>query len=90
MIEVSGGGAATPVAFATITDVEAARMRQCAQPGAMTVNGTVTLCAMSLSLFEVTPTMSDRLMVNGALWLAQGATLQVVAAQPCCLARPSI
>lgn len=50
-----------------------------ASPGTMTVNGTVALAAGSTSLFEITPTVSDKLVVNGALSIAQGATLQLVA-----------
>ncbi|MEN2786911.1 autotransporter outer membrane beta-barrel domain-containing protein [Sphingomonas qilianensis] len=49
-----------------------------ASPGTMTVNGTVALAATSTSLFEITPTVSDQLVVNGALTIAGGATLQLV------------
>jgi hypothetical protein len=44
----------------------------------MTVNGNVTLASGSLSVFELTPTVSDKLVVNGALQIASGATLQIV------------
>ncbi|WP_242153167.1 autotransporter outer membrane beta-barrel domain-containing protein [Sphingomonas sp. BAUL-RG-20F-R05-02] len=50
-----------------------------ASPGTMTVNGTVSLAGGSTSLFEITPSVSDKLVVNGALSIAQGATLQLVA-----------
>ncbi len=49
-----------------------------ASPGIMTVNGNVTLAGGSLSVFELTPTVSDKLVVNGALQIAGGATLQIV------------
>jgi uncharacterized protein with beta-barrel porin domain len=49
-----------------------------ASPGTMTVNGNVALGATSLSVFELTPTAQDKLVVNGALTIAQGATLQLV------------
>lgn len=49
-----------------------------ASPGTMTVNGNVALASTSTSLFEITPTISDKLVVNGALTIAGGATLQLV------------
>jgi hypothetical protein len=49
-----------------------------ASPGTMTVNGNVTLNSGSLSFFELTPTVSDKLIVNGALAIGSGATLQIV------------
>lgn len=52
-----------------------------ASPGVMTVNGNVGLGANSISLFEITPAASDKLVVNGTLAIAQGATLQIVADQ---------
>ncbi|RYD28890.1 MAG: autotransporter outer membrane beta-barrel domain-containing protein [Lysobacteraceae bacterium] len=48
-----------------------------ASPGTMTVNGNVALASTSTSLFEITPTISDKLVVNGALTIAGGATLQL-------------
>jgi len=48
-----------------------------ASPGTMTVNGNVTLASSSVSLFEITPTVSDKLLINGSLSIAQGATLQL-------------
>jgi hypothetical protein len=50
-----------------------------ASPGTMTVNGNVSLAGTSVSVFEITPTISDKLVVNGQLAIAQGATLQIVA-----------
>ncbi len=52
-----------------------------ASPGTMTVNGDVTLAGTSTSVFEITSTVSDRLIVNGALAISQGATLELVADQ---------
>lgn len=52
-----------------------------ASPGTMTVNGNVALASSSVSVFEITPTVSDKLVINGSLSIAQGATLQIVAAQ---------
>ncbi len=49
-----------------------------ASPGIMTVNGNVTLASGSLSLFELTPTVSDKLVVNGALSIGTGTTLEIV------------
>jgi hypothetical protein len=53
-----------------------------ASPGTMTVNGNVTLAGSSTSLFELTPSARDKLVVNGALVIQQGATLQLVASAP--------
>lgn len=50
-----------------------------ASPGVMTVNGNVTLAGTSTSLFEITPTLADKLVVNGAVAIGQGATLQITA-----------
>ncbi len=52
-----------------------------ASPGTMTVNGNVALTDTSTSVFEITPTVSDKLVINGTLAIAQGATLQIVADQ---------
>lgn len=46
-----------------------------ASPGTMTVNGNIVLNAGSNSLFELTPTVSDALVVNGGLTIADGARL---------------
>jgi hypothetical protein len=48
-----------------------------ASPGTMTVNGNVSLGAPSVSLFEITPTAADKLVISGTLSIAQGATLQL-------------
>ncbi len=52
-----------------------------ASPGTMTVNGNVILGSGSLSVFEISPTISDRLVVNGSLSIAPNATLQLTADQ---------
>lgn len=52
-----------------------------ASPGTMTVNGNVSLSGGSTSIFEFTPTISDKLLVNGTLTIANGATLQLVGTQ---------
>lgn len=52
-----------------------------ASPGTMTVNGNVALASGSLSVFEISPTISDRLVVNGSLSIASNATLQLTADQ---------
>ncbi|MEG3178457.1 autotransporter outer membrane beta-barrel domain-containing protein [Sphingomonas sp. RB3P16] len=49
-----------------------------ASPGTMTVNGNVALQGGSVSLFELTSSVSDKLVVNGAVSIASGATLQIV------------
>ncbi|MCP8890978.1 autotransporter outer membrane beta-barrel domain-containing protein [Sphingomonas faeni] len=49
-----------------------------ASAGTMTVNGNVALQEGSVSLFELTPAVSDKLVVNGAISIASGATLQIV------------
>ncbi|WP_240499926.1 autotransporter outer membrane beta-barrel domain-containing protein [Sphingomonas montana] len=46
-------------------------------PGTMTVNGAVSLGATSLTVLELAPAGQDKLVVNGALSIAQGATLQL-------------
>jgi len=48
-----------------------------ASPGTMTVNGNVALAGSSTSLFEITSNVSDKLIVNGTLSIANGATLQL-------------
>lgn len=48
-----------------------------ASPGTMTVNGNVSLASGSLSLFELTPTAQDKLVINGSLTIASGSTLQL-------------
>ena len=46
-----------------------------ASPGTMTVNGNLVLNAGSNSVFELTPTVSDALVVNGGLTITDGAKL---------------
>ncbi|MBW6526741.1 hypothetical protein KZ813_07820 [Sphingomonas sp. RHCKR7] len=53
-----------------------------ASPGTMTVNGNVALAGGSTALFEITPSVYDKLVVNGAVSIASGATLQLVSATP--------
>jgi len=53
-----------------------------ASPGTMTVNGDVTLASGSTALFEVTPTVSDALIINGALTIANGVTLTITGSRP--------
>ncbi|MET0374793.1 MAG: autotransporter domain-containing protein, partial [Rhizorhabdus sp.] len=50
-----------------------------ASPGTMTVTGNVALASGSVSLFEITPTVADKLVINGGLSIASGATLRIVA-----------
>lgn len=52
-----------------------------ASPGTMTVNGNVSLAGSSVSLFEITSSVSDKLIVNGTLAIAAGATLRIEASQ---------
>lgn len=52
-----------------------------ASPGTMTVNGNVSLGGGSISIFEFTPAISDKLLINGTLTIASGATLQLVGTQ---------
>ena len=47
--------------------------------GTMTVGGNVALAGGSVSAFEIAPTGADRLLVNGSVSIAQGATLQLTA-----------
>jgi fibronectin-binding autotransporter adhesin len=51
-----------------------------ASPGTMTVTGDVALASGSTALFELTPTVSDQLVVSGTVTIAQGATLKLVGA----------
>jgi fibronectin-binding autotransporter adhesin len=51
-----------------------------ASPGTMTVTGDVTMVSGSTALFELTPTVSDQLVVSGTVTIAQGATLKLVGA----------
>src|SRR6185312_10408292 len=49
-------------------------------PGTMTVAGNISLAKGSTSLFELTPTVDDKLLVSGTLAIADGATLQFTGA----------
>ena len=51
-------------------------------PGTMIVNGNVALAGSSMTLFEMTPTVSDALIVNGSLSIAPGATLRITGNRP--------
>jgi uncharacterized protein with beta-barrel porin domain len=51
-------------------------------PGTMIVNGNVALAGSSTTLFEMTPTVSDALIINGALAIAPGATLKLTGNRP--------
>lgn len=53
-----------------------------ASPGTMVVNGNVALAGSSTTLFEMTPTVSDALVVNGSLSIAPGATLRITGNRP--------
>lgn len=51
-------------------------------PGTATVTGNVALAAGSTTLFELTPTISDQLLISGTLTIAQGATLTLTGDRP--------
>ena len=51
-------------------------------PGTMTVNGNVTLASGSNTLFEMTPTVSDAIVINGALTIETGTTLTLTGERP--------
>jgi uncharacterized protein with beta-barrel porin domain len=53
-----------------------------ASPGTMTVTGNVSLNAGSTTLFELTPTVSDQLLISGSLTIANGATLNLTGTRP--------
>lgn len=53
-----------------------------ASPGTMTVNGDVTLVSGSTTLFEMTPTVSDALVINGSLNIASDTTLAITGSRP--------
>lgn len=53
-----------------------------ASPGAMTVNGNVALNAGSVTVFEMTPPVSDAIVINGKLTVATGSTLQLTGERP--------
>ena len=52
-----------------------------ASPGTMTVTGNVALTGGSTTLMEVSPTLSDQLLISGTLTIAQGAGLVLTADQ---------
>ncbi|RYD17834.1 MAG: hypothetical protein EOP89_18240 [Lysobacteraceae bacterium] len=47
--------------------------------GTMTVTGNVSLASGSVWGFEITPTIADKLIIDGRLSTASGATLRIVA-----------
>lgn len=51
-----------------------------ASPGTMTVTGNVAFAAGSTALFELSPAISDKLVVSGQVTIAQGSTLKLVGA----------
>jgi hypothetical protein len=53
-----------------------------ASPGTMTVNGDLTLSAGSTTLFEMTPTASDAIVIDGALTIESGTTLEITGERP--------
>jgi uncharacterized protein YhjY with autotransporter beta-barrel domain len=53
-----------------------------ASPGTMTINGDVSLATGSNTLFEMTPTVSDAIVINGSLAIATGATLTLTGERP--------
>lgn len=52
-----------------------------ASPGTMTVTGNVALAGGSTTLMEITPTLSDQLLISGTLTISQGAGLVLTADQ---------
>jgi hypothetical protein len=53
-----------------------------ASPGTMTINGGLALAGGSTTLFEMTSTVSDALVINGSLTIAPGATLRLTGNRP--------
>jgi hypothetical protein len=53
-----------------------------ASPGTMTVNGNVGFNQGSTAIFELTPTTTDRLVVNGQVVIAAGSTLNLTGIRP--------
>lgn len=76
-INVGAGATFGSAGSVTGNVVVAGTLSPGASPGTMTVNGNVTLAASSVSVFEITPTVSDQLVVNGGVTIANGATLQL-------------
>lgn len=52
-----------------------------ASPGTMTVTGNVALAGGSTTVMEISPTISDQLLISGTLTIAQGAGLVLTADQ---------
>jgi fibronectin-binding autotransporter adhesin len=76
-------GATFGSAGAVIGDiVVAGTLSPGASPGTMTVTGDLSLAAGSTSLFELTPTVSDKLVVSGVVTIAPGSTLKLVGERP--------
>lgn len=78
--QVNVGGGATLASGGTINGnvTVAGTLSPGAGVGTMTVNGNVALQSGSRSVFELGADAADRLLVNGAVTIAQGSTLQVV------------
>ena len=53
-----------------------------ASPGTLTINGNVTLEGSSVTVFEMTPTVSDAIVINGRLEVEQGAKLNITGERP--------
>jgi fibronectin-binding autotransporter adhesin len=53
-----------------------------ASPGTMTVSGNMILASGSTTLFEMTPTISDALIINGSLTVQAGAALDITGTRP--------
>ncbi len=53
-----------------------------ASPGTMTINGNVALNAGSITMFEMTPTVSDAVVINGKLAIGSGSTFQLTGERP--------
>lgn len=53
-----------------------------ASPGTMTINGNVALASGSTTFFEMTPTVSDAIVINGFLTVATGSTLAITGTRP--------
>ncbi|MBB4642528.1 autotransporter family protein [Rhizorhapis suberifaciens] len=51
-------------------------------PGTMTINGNVTLSSGSTTLFEMTSTVSDAIIINGGLTIQTGATIEITGERP--------
>ncbi|MBI1682771.1 autotransporter outer membrane beta-barrel domain-containing protein [Caulobacter hibisci] len=76
-----GQGATFGSAGAVVGDIAVSgTLSPGASPGTMTVTGNVALAAGSTSLFELTSSVSDKLVVSGKVTIAQGATLKLTGA----------